>query len=238
MITTKAIVINTIKYGDSSLIAKCYTQEYGMRSYLLRGILGSRKGKLKVAYFQPLTILELTASNREKGTLEYIKEVKVHRPYISIFQDMRKRGIAMFISEVLSNSIQQEESDSLLYDYLENTLIWLDMHNEVANFHLLFLLNLSKFLGFYPDVQRKELPYFDLLEGKYSKIQPQQYFVEGDELELLNKLLGIKFDVLHSIKFSARQRNELLHILIGYFQLHLQGFKRPRSLDVLKELFR
>ena len=135
-ITTKAVVLNAIKYQDSSLIARCYTESDGVKSYMLRGILKARKGKLKAAYFQPLTQLRITAKHSNKNTLNYIKEVEVIHHYNSIYKDIIKQSIALFLSEVINYSIREEESNEILYEYLETSLLWLDTHDKISNFHL------------------------------------------------------------------------------------------------------
>lgn len=236
-ITTKAIVVRAIKFGDTSLIVKCFTKDDGVKSYLLRGVLKSRKGKLKVAYFQPLTQLLITANHNSKGTLNTIKEAHVIHPYESIPFSVVKQAIIMFLSEVLSSIIQEEEENIPLYDYVEASLIWLDTHNSVANFHLLFLLNLSRFLGFYPDISNKELNGFNLLEGNFTTSIHDKLIVVESQLASFKKLLGINFDAIHTISFSKQERQTILKIIIRYFELHLEGFKKPRSLDVLETVF-
>ena len=142
LVTTKAIVLNAIKYGDSNLIVKCYTELEGSKSYLLRGVLSSKKGKLKTAYFQPLTQLKIVANHNNKGTLNSIKEAQVINHYKTVFTNITKQSIVFFLSEVLTYSIQEEENNTELYQFLEASLGWLDSNEKIANFHLYFLLSL------------------------------------------------------------------------------------------------
>ena len=102
LITTKAIVLSTLKYSDSSLIVKCYTQDEGLKSYLIRGVLKAKKGGIKIAYFQPLTQLNINANHSNKGTLNSIKEVQVSYSYKTIYKDIIKQSVVLFLSEVLS----------------------------------------------------------------------------------------------------------------------------------------
>ena len=234
--TTQAIVISTIKYGDTSLIATCYTKNCGIKTYMLKGVLKSRKSKIKPAYFQPLMQLNLIANHNNKGNLNSIRDIEVLHFYNSIYTDIKKQTIALFLSEVLHYSIREEEHNKSLYQYLETSFLWLDTHDDISNFHLLFLLNLTKFLGFYPEVNSRDNTYFDLLEGcfiNHNKLNT----VSGENLFQFKKLLGINFDVLHTINFNASNRQAILSILIQYFELHLGGFKKPKSLDVLKSVF-
>jgi len=237
IVTTKAIVLNSIKYGDNNLIVRCYTENEGTKSYLLRGILSSKKGKLKSAYFQPLTQLKITANHNNKGLLNSIKEVEIINHYKTIFTNITKQSIVFFLSEILTFSIQEEEENKGLYEYIEASLIWLDTHQKTTNFHLLFLLNLTKYLGFYPEAKLSYLDYFDLQEGQFLKYQPKFNFISGTDLVAFKKILGINFEALDKVEFNAKSRQQVLSILIQYFELHLSGFRKPKSLEVLKAIF-
>ncbi|MGB2760721.1 MAG: DNA repair protein RecO [Maribacter stanieri] len=236
-VTTKAIVFSAIKYGDTSLIVKAFTASDGIKSYLLRGVLASKKGKLKSAYFQPLTQLEIVANHKNKGTLETIKEAKVFYHYQTLYADMAKNAMTLFLAELLGNSIREEEQNEDLFEYLIASLQWLDMNKDVANFHLYFMLSLTRFLGFYPDVYQIDKPYFDLLEGEFVAIESLNPILRGENIYYFKTFLGINFDAMHTVKMKKTNRQELLKSLILYFELHLQGFRKPKSLAVLNEVF-
>jgi len=235
--STKAIVVSAIKYGDTSLIVKMYTQEKGLCSYMIKGVLKSKKGKLKAAYFQPLTLLNIVTSHQEKRNLQSIRDAQVSYLYQTLHTDTIKQCIVLFLSEVLSSSIQEEEANELLFDYLENSFLWLDSHENCSNFHLLFLLNLTKFLGFYPDTNEQQKNGFHLREGIFTDEVHDKEIMTGEEVFQLKKLLGINFDAIESVNFSKTQRQILLQMLIRYFELHLDGFRNPKSLGVLEAVF-
>ncbi|MGB0880329.1 MAG: DNA repair protein RecO [Polaribacter sp.] len=237
IITTKAIVLSSLKYSDSSLIVRCYTQKEGVKSYLIRGILKAKKGSIRVAYFQPLTQLNIIANHNTKNTLNYIKEAQIGVPYKTIYSDVVKQSIVLFLSEVLANCIQEEEENTTLFTYLETALIWLDVHKKIANFHLLFLLNLTRFLGFYPDISEKNKKGFDLMEGNFTNSTHKKNVVSGNHLYQFKKLLGIDFDAIHKVSFNKQERQSILQMIIQYFELHLDGFKTPKSLQILEVVF-
>ncbi|NNL15683.1 MAG: DNA repair protein RecO [Flavobacteriaceae bacterium] len=237
LVPTKAIVISKLKYRDNDLIVKCYTDQFGIQSYLLRGVLRSKKGKLKTAYFQLLSQLELIVNYRETRSLQSISEAKPSAFYQSIYSNVAKSAIVMFLAEVLNGVLKEEEKNELLFTYLETTLQWLDANDEFSNFHLLFLLNLSKYLGFYPDLNLSESIYFNLKDGKFQSKKTNTYCISDDILMLLKQFLGINFDALNSIKINSAQRQELLSIILLYFELHLGSLKKPRSLQVLNQVF-
>ena len=236
-VTTKALILSAIKYGDTSLIVKAFTASDGIKSYLLRGVLTSKKGKLKTAYFQPLTQLEIVANHRNKGTLESIREAKVYYHYQTLYAEMSKNAMTLFLAELLSNSIREEEQNLPLFNYLEASLQWLDMHQDIANFHLFFMLSLSRYLGFFPDVNELDQPYFDLLEGEFTSVESLNPTMRGENLYFFKSFLGTNFDAINFIKMKKSNRQELLKSLILYFELHLQGFRKPKSLAVLNEVF-
>lgn len=233
---TDAIVISTIKYGDTSLITKCFTENAGLKSYMLKGILKAKKSKVKAAYFQPLTQLKIRANHHQKKQLNYISDIELVNVYETVYTNIKKQAIVLFLAEVLNGAIQEEEQNNQLYRYLKTAFIWLDSHDSISNFHLLFLFNLTKFLGFYPQTKEVHYPFFDLLEGGFVANNSPNC-ISGDRLIQFKKLLGINFDVLHEVNYSANDRQTVLQILIQYYELHLSGFRKPKSLDVLKSIF-
>ena len=235
--TTKAIVLSSIKYGETSLIVKALTASDGLQSYLLKGVLSSRKGKLKAAYFQPMMQLEIVANHKNKGTLESIREARVSYPYSSVHTDIHKNSISLFLSEMLTRSISDSEQDQNMFEFIEAAFQWLDTHDQISNFHLYFLLQLTRFLGFYPDTTDIDYGYFDLQEGEFFATPTLNPQIEGETLVLFKRLLGTNFDSMHTVKLGNKERQNLLQYLVVYFELHLHGFKRPRSLAVLNEVF-
>jgi DNA repair protein RecO (recombination protein O) len=238
LVQTKALVLHSIKYNDSSLIAHCYTETLGIQSFMLKGILSAKKGKMRKAHFQPLTLLNLQFQHKNKGGLNFIKDLKVEQPYQSIYTSIEKNTIALFLSEVLYKSLREEEANSLLFEYLENALLWLDSNDNIVNFHLLFLLKLTQFLGFYPNVQEEHGDYFNLEDGCFSLHKPLEFHLEGSTVRLLRQLLGMTFAADNLPKLNQSSRRELLNALVQYFELHLHGFSKPKSLDILHQIFR
>lgn len=236
ILQSRAIVISALKYGDNGLIVKMLTETSGVRSYLVRGVLGSKKGKFRSGYFQPLTLLEVVATHRDKGGLEYLKEVKLLLHYRTLQTDIRKSSIVMFLSELLNVVLREEEADVSLFAFLMAYFEWLDHHDDIANFHIAFLIHLTRYLGFHPEISRIELPVFDLREGEFTNNTLHES-IEGEQLEKFKAYLVTDLEGTIRIKMNKHQRRDLLKSLITYFQLHLQGFREPRSLAVLNEIF-
>ncbi|MCF8321653.1 MAG: DNA repair protein RecO [Flavobacterium sp.] len=235
LVKTKAIVISSLKYQDKSLIVKCFTESSGLKSYFVRDAFSSRKSSQKIAYFQPLTILEIEAVHKNKGTLENFKEIKITTPFQSIHSDIFKSTIVLFISEILHYSIHEEEKNVSLFAFLETALHWLDNHDQTANFHLILLLEMTKYFGFYPDISEIDFPFFDSNEGVFTPFQGVGSLTEH-ETNLFKKLIPLKFDNDQKT-FHVTERQIVLKSLIDYYSIHLEGFKKPKSLDILKTIF-
>jgi len=237
VVTTKAIVFSAIKYAEADLIVSCFTESAGLKSYLLRGILKSKRGKLKASQFQPLTQLEIVAFHKDKGTLERIREAKIATPYTTLHTNVIKTSVVLFLAEILKNAIKEEEVNRPLYTYIEQSLLWFDKTDSIPNFHILFLLKLSAYLGFYPDTSAIDEPYFNLSEGYFEKHDSGAYCRNGAEITVFKRFFGINFDALDLLKLTKRERQNTLDLLLQYYQLHLEGYKRPKSLLVLNQLF-
>lgn len=235
LIKTRAIVISSLKYQEKSLIVKCFTKSDGLKSYFVQNAYSGKKINQKIAYFQPLTILEIEANHKNKGTLEHFKEIKLATAYQTINTDVVKSTIVIFLSEMLHHSIYEEEKNESFFTFLETALVWLDTHEETSNFHLILLLEITKFLGFYPDNSETNFNFFEMTEGVFSPFQGISCLSEHETF-LFKKLINLKFDSDQKV-FAGIERQILLKILLDYYSIHLDGFKKPKSLDVLKEVF-
>ncbi|RED48780.1 DNA repair protein RecO [Seonamhaeicola aphaedonensis] len=237
LITTNAIVLSKLKYKDYDLIVKCYTEELGVVSFILKGVLRGKKGNTKAAYFQLLSQLQLVIQYKNNRSLQSIRETKLNQVYTSLHTNVLKSSIVIFLAEVLSSVLQEEEPNKTMFSYIENTLLWLDAQTNFANFHLLFLLKLTKYLGFYPDTTQKEASFFNLSEGQFDVKKTNDYSISGENLTLLKQLLGTTFDDLTLLQIHSKQRQSFLNMILLYFELHLGNFKQPKSLAIFNQVF-
>lgn len=235
---SRGIVFKSVKYSETSIIVTIFTENHGARSFMIKGVRG-KKAKLKVALFQSLQLLDITASHRENKNLGFLKEAGVAFAYQSIPFHMQKRSVLMFLNEVLMRSIKEESANQTLFNWLWQSLIWYDLAEKPgADFHLVFLIQLTKFLGFYPKNPERTSRYFDLQEGVFINSEPPHpHYISGVFTEMFHQLLVTSFSNLYKLSFTANQRRKLLNILITYYQLHLPGFGEIKSMEVLQQLF-
>ena len=232
-----SIVLSKLKYRDYDLIVKCYTEQRGVVSYILRGVLKSKRSQTKTVYFQVLSQLQIEENYKPNQSLHSIKEVKLNYIYNTLHTNIYKSAIVLFLSEILSNVLREEEQNEDLFHYIETALQYLDNEDQFSNFHLLFLLKLTRYLGFQPENLNDNYPFFNLQSGIFEMANHGIYSVSGENLILLKRLLGINFDALSTVKINAKQRQDFLNMLLHYFELHLGSFKKPKSLQVLNDVF-
>lgn len=237
--TYHGIVLRTIKYSDTQRIAVIYTLEKGQISCLVRKS-SKRRSNLQSALFQPLTLIEFVTSSKSKTALAHLKEVKVSTPLQSLICHPLKTPVAFFIAEFIYRAIREEEANAPLFSFLTHSIIWLDQcETGFANFHLIFLLRLSQFLGLYPQLEDFHTnTYFDLQQSEFTSIRPlHNAFVPPEEAQVIIHLMRLNYRTMHLLRLSRNQRNECLHWILTYYQLHLPGLSTLKSVDILTDLF-
>jgi len=235
--STSAIVLSKIRYKDNDIIVKLFTKEYGAISFIVKGSQNSKKNKIKYVYFQELTILEIQFNYNSKRDLQYIKDIEIKHSYTSSHTDLVKVSVIMFLSEVLSNVITHQKRDIQLYNYIEESLIWYDINKSNTYFHMIFLIELTRYLGFYPDMLSNNFKYFNLEGGSYEKSKTSEYSITGDSLNLFNQILGIKFDSNPLPALNSKDKMEIINIILTYYKLHINNFKPIKSLEIVKNIF-
>jgi DNA repair protein RecO (recombination protein O) len=237
----EGIVLRTVRYNDRTIIAHLYTRQIGRASFRV-AIPRSRKASVKSVLFQPLALLELESDVRPTTAIYSVREAKSAYPFTSIPYDPVKAAVALFLSEFLSRTVREEGTENVpLYTYLRHSILWLDMcRGSVANFHLVFLMRFSRFLGLYPnldDYHRDD--YFDLLNACFTPTRPTLHlsFLEPEEASRISRLMRMNYDTMHLFAMNRNERNRCLHIMNEYYRLHLPDFPELKSLEVLRELF-
>ena len=237
-IPTRGIVFRQVKYSDTSLVVRIFTEELGLRSYMLKGARGS-KSKLKPGLFQPLSLLDLIVSEKEKGELHHIREARMSYSFRSIPFDIKKSSILLFINELIYKSIQEESANGELFAFLYDSVVKLDdLKENLSHFHLLFTVGLTRYLGFFPQGQYKGLSStFSLEEGTFTdNALPGENKLQGPHAHYLNQLISHGFDEMASLSAPHEVRMEMLEKLILYYRLHLPMAKDFKSHLVLREV--
>lgn len=224
ILRTKGIVLSSIKYAESSIVCKIYTEELGLQSYLINGV---RKKRGTSNYYQPLSLLEMVVYHKEIRGLQRVREIAFAHQHKSIPFNVLKSSVALFLVEVLSKCLKEEEKNQELFSFLSNSIIDFDKTPFESSFHLKFLLNLSAYLGFYPDGNNSHLPYFDLMNGCFTNNCPNhKHFITTPLITTFAALLKGGSEVI-------TEKKNILKKLLEYYGLHLDGFANVRSHEIL-----
>lgn len=238
---TKGIVIHTFKIKDNQLIAVLFTQQWGRVSYIT-SIPKTHKFGAKHLLLQPLAEVEVEADMKPKTSLFRVRSVQTVQPFANIPYHPVKSVIALFLQEFLYRAIREEgQPNEAFYTYLSYSVRWLDMaERDYANFHLVFLMRVSSFLGLQPNVENyQEGCWFDMLNASFVSQKPQAhaYYVAPEESRHLVNLMRLNFANMHHFKMNRQERNRLLFLINDYYRLHLPDFPELNSLTILKEVF-
>lgn len=213
---TKGVVFRFTKFRETSIIVTVFTELFGLQSYMVNSV---RSAKGKMALFQPLTLLDMVVYHRENANINRIKEVKCLHPYETLHRDIRKSAIALFLNEVLNKTVKEESHSAEMFQFISQSLMQLDlMPDRFENFHLVFLIHLSRLLGF----------------GIYHEDDLATEFPGDDEsVNLLNQILS---DNWQKTPVSVHQRRSLLNGLLRFYKKHMETMGELKSIPVLKEV--
>lgn len=239
LIKTRAIVLRTLKYGESRLIVDLFTQAMGCVSFI-HSIHKSKKSRVGKQYFQPLTILEVEYDSRQNIQLQRIKEVRIAYPFCTIPFDAYKLSISLFTAEFLYHCVHGEQEVGTLYQYVEASICWLDAADGAfANFHLVFTMHLSRFIGFYPNLEDYvQGDFFDLRNGVFCSFPPSHSdYIVPVEASKIHLLMRMNYESMRLFRFSRQERNRCVDLILRYYRLHIPAFPELKSWAVLQELF-
>jgi len=238
VVNTSGIVFHHLKYSESSIIAKIYTERFGLQSFLVKGVR-QKKSRMRMNLFGPLSLVDLVMDYKEKSTLHHLRDISSSYPFTGITTDITRTSLAIFINELLYKSIQGEEPDQALFDYIVKAIKYLDSATgRLVSFHLYLAMELTHFLGFRPhDNYSASFRYFDLQEGAFiSSIPSHPYFLDETLSGYWHELLaGLAFEPA-AAEWSATLRHTLLNKILDYYRLHLPEFREMKSPEVLTEL--
>lgn len=232
----EGIVLQSLRYGDTSLIVKVFTRNFGLKSYMVKGAF-NHASKNRAALFQNLNLIQyVEAGKPNKYSLGYLKEVQLSTVYHSLPFVMNKSAILMYVSELLSKTITEQEQNEALFDFIVRSMQWLDLvEQDYANFPLFFTLELTRYLGFYPKTNHENGFCFDMMEGSFAHDYPlHPYYFDAGNAILLAHFLGTSIDEACRVPLKVSQRRELLDGLMVFMRLHAPVMKDFHSHEVLK----
>lgn len=236
-LSTPALVLHTTAYSETSVIAKMFTRQLGVRSYIMKGVRkeGSRT---KRNLLQPLSYLDMVVYVNPKTTLNYVKEVAPHISHAPAIapdgNEAVRNAVVFFMTELLYKTLREEEPDQGLFDYIVEALEQLQepLSPRHAQMPLLFMLRLTRYLGIWPrDNYSRREPFFDLQEGCFRSAG--ETAMDAECSRVLHEYLQALEHREEPPRVGLQQRTQLLNWLLEYFKMHLAGFKNFNSHEIL-----
>lgn len=234
---TDLIVLNRLRYGETSLIVRAFTRELGLQSYLVKGVLGAKKKGLRASYFQSLTLLNAVVTTSNTAQLYTIKEAKpllIGQGYLA---DVVKSNVALFMAEVIASVLSEGHPEPELFDFALDQVTLLESEKPRPDFLIRFLIGITRFLGCYPDQEYKNGQVFDLNEGTFTDPFSASQALSVHASARLAVYLGIDFDKETPHNDVKAMRKELLEGLLDYLSAQIAGFKYPKSLEIIQSIF-
>ncbi|RZJ17908.1 MAG: DNA repair protein RecO [Acinetobacter sp.] len=235
---TRGIVLKTTLYSESSVVVQVFTEKFGIQSYLINGVK-KPKAKISMNVLQSLHLLDMVVYHKMNTQIQRVAEARPSPVFRSIPYHLIKNTIVQFLNEVLYKSIRQQNVDENLFNFIYNAISWFDETDEPSvNFHLAFLLKLSRFLGFAPHSQtRNDQKYFDLQEGDFTSVMPiHPYFIDKVDADWFLLLFNTPFEKIFEIKLDNASRRFLLDKILVYYTLHTASFGQIKSHQVLEDV--
>lgn len=236
-VKTRGIVLHSIKFSETSVIIKIYTEKLGLVSYMVKGVRSS-KSKIKATLLQPLALLDMVVTHHENKQLQYIREFSRAYTYQTIPFDTLKSAVALFLLEVITKSVREHEQNEEMFGFIYDAFQILDESEKLdPHFHLIFLVRFSGFIGFMPQGNfSEENNYFNLTEGSFTSNRHEPDILDDDESRLLNDLMNANFFRKQTgLKTTLGDRRKMMKNLLRSYQFHLENFqlRSPEILEII-----
>ena len=237
LVKTKGLIIRSLKYGESSLIFDLYTQDQGLASFIVGGVR-KIKTKTPASIFQLMNWIEVVAYLKDPKSLSRVKEARPILHYRQLPFELKKRSVALFMTEIIQKTIREHEANRSLYNFLWDSFLFIDQTLQpVENIHLVFLIQLSQYLGFLPHGQySEEQPYLDLLKGTFVSKQHPIYTLDRNSSQLISACTQHVLATSHHLGLDRDQRRKLIQHLLSFYRLHLEKMSEIKTHKILADV--
>jgi len=231
-----AIILGKNQVKNNNHVVKIFTKSSGIKTVFVS--TETKKKSVKNAVLQPLSICQIKYFKPKSSNLLKLQEARIEVPLLNIQVDVFKSTIGLFIADFLSQVLPQDSEDGL-YNFIENSIkIFNEIEAGKSNYHLLFLIKISKWLGIQPTLNKTGNNFFDLKEGIFLYQKPlHPYYLSNEETNIIAQLIVIEWSEIGKLKLKGITRRKLLNSIIHYYIFHIPGFKKPKALTILEEVF-
>jgi DNA repair protein RecO (recombination protein O) len=240
ILSTRGIVLHCMDYSETSIIARVYTEQLGLQSYIVKGARKKGAG-IRKNLFAPLSLLQLVATHKEGEGLRILREASCIHQLNGIATDMARMSVSIYVSELLSRTLSTQMADPELFRFLEQQTLELDTTSgSVAAFPLMFTLGFTRFMGFDPHNNFSEADcYFDMMGGNFCPLPPAHpHYLAMPLSHELSRMLHCAETGEMPPALSHSVRMDLLKALLDYYRVHIPAFGEMRSVQVLSDVLK
>jgi DNA repair protein RecO (recombination protein O) len=234
---SRGIILTSHEYGETSIVAQIYTESYGLLSFIINSVR-KKHARIHSNIFQPLTLVDLVFYHKDRPGLNRISDIRLNPPFKNIPFDVLKSSMIFFLDEVLYKSIREVEPNQQLYNFISNSLLWLDGPQVSGrDFHLIFLIKLSRYLGFAPSMNYSSgKNIFNLRDGQFQSTYPDDpHFIPPPLSGFFASLINAEYSF--TLNLSSAERRTLISHILEYYELHVEGFGNVKSHKVLEQVW-
>jgi len=235
-IVDDAIILGKNQVKNNNHVVKVFTRNYGLQSVYVSA--QKKKKSAKSAVLQPLSLCQIRFTKTKNSSLPILQEAKIEVPLLNIQMDVYKSTIALFTADFLTQ-VLPENTEEGFYDFIKNSIeMFNEMEDGKSNYHLVLLLKISKWLGIQPSKGNEINNFFDIKEATFSGIKPNHpHYLSIEETKIIHEILSTEWNEIQKIKITSIMRRKILNSIIHYYIFHIPGFKKPRALTILEEVF-
>jgi len=245
---TRAFVLRSIKFRETSLITSFFTEEFGKLKALSKGVR-TEKSTL-TAHYEPFTEVEIVFYEKIKSDIHFLSECSLVYFFSKLRRDFEKIGWASYLMELVDAVLPVQEKNTVLFELLSEVLRRME-DNSPSRLACIFELRLLRDIGFFPRLEscircgKQEIAgTFNLADGgmvcttcrRYSEeylpvsiglIKAIQYLVENEPVK------GMQLNV-------SREMEEEIHRLVYRcvrfrYERELSAFRFLREVDLIRQ---
>jgi DNA repair protein RecO (recombination protein O) len=238
---TKGIVLKTIKYGETSLIAHLFTKDFGLQTYMVKGLRSTKKSSAHATVLQPSFVLDIVVSRQQNKNFQQIREMAPDPAFQSVQVDVVKNCIALYAMELLALLITEQDSLPDLFDFCYDFLKYLNAEQPISTalLPLYFSIQAARLSGYQIGGKyNAETPFLNLAEGCYTPVEATNGpFIEVECAQIFSVINGCgTINDLRTLSVRAATRKALLSYFLLFLEWHAPRFRPLKSLPVLSAL--
>jgi len=225
IIHTSAIVLKSFPYGDTSLIARCFSKDQGKISLIIKG--ARTKKSSKTAYFEPLSHIDIIYHHKPNRELQMVSKVSFIDYWSNILSDLRAVTLSVAILELTDKTLSFEDPHPNLFSTLKNVLQAFNERSSDPNLLFWFYeCALLSHLGFKPNLNNHDFPGMSLPNLNDG----------SNSILILSSLLSERLDNLPRNPITKNERKIISKYLWMLLCYHFEGIHKVKSLKVTRNI--